>query len=324
MKSSPPSTLHSLGQSDLLKAVSRSFYLSMRFLPPAMRDPIAVGYLAARLSDTVADAPGLEQTRRLFWLAELEAVASGAQGSGQSLADMGAELALLLNHSGERTLVEAAGRLPDWLDELSPDLRGPVNQVFTTILQGQRWDLHAFQAGQWAGCEGGDDLLRYTYQVAGCVGEFWTEVGYTSLGARFADLEEKETMMQQARFLGQALQLVNVLRDVGADLALGRCYLPAEELRAVGWDGASRPTAEVLKPAFDHWLGVCRDFLEESQSYIRKLRDPRVIFCTRLPQILAHKTTDLLAQAGIERVLAEKIKVSRGAVAKSAAQAIFL
>lgn len=322
MNPTPSSALRSLGQSELLKAVSRSFYLSMRFLPPAMRDPIAVGYLAARLSDTVADAPGLEQTRRLFWLTELDAVASGVHGSGRLLSEMGSELAPLLKHAGERALVEAAGHLPEWLDELSPGLRVPVHQVFTTILQGQRWDLNVFHAGQWAACESGNDLLRYTYQVAGCVGEFWTEVGYASLGARFAALEEKETMLQHARFLGQALQLVNVLRDIGADLALGRCYLPSGELRAAGWDGASRPTAEALKPAFSHWLEVCRDHLEASRSYIQKLKDPRVIFCTRLPQIIAAETAALLAEAGLDRVLSEKIKVSRGAVAKAAAQAI--
>ncbi|MBP6602801.1 MAG: squalene/phytoene synthase family protein, partial [Verrucomicrobiales bacterium] len=44
---------------ELLKSVSRSFYLSMRFLPAGMRDPISLGYLLARFSDTIADAPGL-------------------------------------------------------------------------------------------------------------------------------------------------------------------------------------------------------------------------------------------------------------------------
>jgi farnesyl-diphosphate farnesyltransferase len=310
----------SLDRDELLKSVSRSFYLSIRFLPPTMRDSIAVGYLAARLSDTVADAPGLKQTRRLYWLGELEKVASGARGS---LGEMGEELSPCLEHAGERALVEAAGQLPEWLAALPSALRASVHQVLATILQGQRWDLEAFHPGLWAACEGGDDLLRYTYQVAGCVGEFWTEVGYTSMGSRFAPLEEQSAMRQHGRCLGQALQLINVLRDLGADLELGRCYLPAEELRAAGWDGTSRPTAELLKPAFTHWLGVCLDFLEVSRDYTQKLTDPRVIFCTRLPQILAEETAALLADAGIERVLHEKIKVSRGTVAGAAARAIF-
>ena len=120
----------SLDRDELLKSVSRSFYLSMRFLPPTMRDSIAVGYLAARLSDTVADAPGLKQTRRLYWLGELEKVASGARGS---LGEMGEELSPCLEHAGERALVEAAGQLPEWLAALPSALRASVHQVLATI-----------------------------------------------------------------------------------------------------------------------------------------------------------------------------------------------
>ena len=43
------------GLRQLLSAVSRSFYLSMRFLPREMRPGVAVGYLLARATDTVAD-----------------------------------------------------------------------------------------------------------------------------------------------------------------------------------------------------------------------------------------------------------------------------
>ena len=44
------------GLDHLLSAVSRSFYLSMRFLPRETRPGVAVGYLLARATDTVADA----------------------------------------------------------------------------------------------------------------------------------------------------------------------------------------------------------------------------------------------------------------------------
>lgn len=43
------------GLDHLLSAVSRSFYLSMRFLPREMRPGVAVGYLLARATDTVAE-----------------------------------------------------------------------------------------------------------------------------------------------------------------------------------------------------------------------------------------------------------------------------
>ena len=40
----------------VLKEVSRSFYLSLRFLPGGFRAPVSLGYLLARASDTIADA----------------------------------------------------------------------------------------------------------------------------------------------------------------------------------------------------------------------------------------------------------------------------
>ena len=56
------------GLDHLLSAVSRSFYLSMRFLPREMRSGVAVGYLLARATDTVADAVDMDCRERLALL----------------------------------------------------------------------------------------------------------------------------------------------------------------------------------------------------------------------------------------------------------------
>jgi hypothetical protein len=63
--------------------------------------------------------------------------------------------------------------------------------------------------------------------------------------------------------------------------------------------------------------------LEEADAYIKEVRDPRVRFCTRLPRLLAGKTVDLLAEAGAERVMRERIKIPRSEVFKSAVWAVF-
>ena len=56
------------GLRQLLSAVSRSFYLSMRFLPREMRPGVAVGYLLARATDTVADTVDMDCRERLALL----------------------------------------------------------------------------------------------------------------------------------------------------------------------------------------------------------------------------------------------------------------
>lgn len=65
-----------------------------------------------------------------------------------------------------------------------------------------------------------DDLYTYCYRVAGTVGLLMTPVlGY-----------EREEALACAVDLGVAMQLTNILRDVGEDAAHGRVYLPVEDL----------------------------------------------------------------------------------------------
>ena len=75
----------------LLRGVSRSFYLSIRLLPAPLRGPIAVGYLLARATDTVADTTALPLADRLQLLSALMAAIDSPggdlQGRPQSLSE---------------------------------------------------------------------------------------------------------------------------------------------------------------------------------------------------------------------------------------------
>lgn len=66
------------GLDHLLSAVSRSFYLSMRFLPREMRPGVAVGYLLARATDTVADAVDMDCRERLALLRMMGETVAGS------------------------------------------------------------------------------------------------------------------------------------------------------------------------------------------------------------------------------------------------------
>lgn len=69
-----------------------------------------------------------------------------------------------------------------------------------------------------------DELLGYCYKVAGAVGLVSIQIfGYKNPGCR-----------DYAVNLGYALQLTNILRDVGEDARNGRIYLPMEDLKKFG------------------------------------------------------------------------------------------
>lgn len=308
-----------MSSDELLRSVSRSFYLSMRFLPPAMREPVSLGYLLARLTDTIADAPGIAEEARKE---ALETIRVSIRDRSESIPDGWFDLPHSHAHSGEKKLLSSAGELLRQLQQIDPANRGHLEEVILTIIHGQGRDLEAFSGSSPAGCPTGEDLLRYTYWVAGCVGEFWTKVGFTTLGSEFADPGEAPDLLVRGRKLGQALQLINILRDLHEDLPAGRCYLPLDELRETGWDGESPLEANQVKPVFDRWLSLCESFLDHTGDYVGPIRNFRVRFCTRLPMLLASKTAVRLREAGIERVMREKIKVSRTEVWQAMARSV--
>jgi 15-cis-phytoene synthase len=73
------------------------------------------------------------------------------------------------------------------------------------------------------------ELSTYCEGVASSVGEMCTYV----FGVQGGD-DVRHTALRYARTLGLAMQLTNILRDVGEDARRGRCYLPVQDLAAAG------------------------------------------------------------------------------------------
>jgi phytoene synthase len=93
------------------------------------------------------------------------------------------------------------------------------NELLIAIIDGCRMDLEPRRFATWA------DLDAYIWKVAGAVGL----VSIRIFGCVDANSEK------YAVALGRALQLTNILRDVGEDLANGgRVYLPLEDLERFG------------------------------------------------------------------------------------------
>ncbi|MFC5431807.1 phytoene/squalene synthase family protein [Paraburkholderia denitrificans] len=220
----------------LLKAVSRSFYLTMRVLPAGMRDPVGEAYLLARAADTIADTSLIPPDQRLALLLSLRDRINGATGDDAGLQRIAGEVAGQQTQSDEKRLLESLDDALDVLAQLGETDRAAVRDIVTTLTQGMEFDLRRFpdeRSGRIAALDTLEDLDRYTYLVAGCVGEFWTTMTYLHLPGAL-DSALRETMSQRGVRFGKALQLVNVLRDCGKDLRIGRCYLPASMLAPAG------------------------------------------------------------------------------------------
>src|SRR6266700_3798895 len=119
----------------LLRSVSRSFYLSIRILPARLREPVALAYLLARTTDTVADTARISGKLRAETLQTLSNAIQGNATRG-SIVDLVASFAPLQENAHERTLLESLPRCLEWLEQLSPDDRDDIRAVLEKIARG--------------------------------------------------------------------------------------------------------------------------------------------------------------------------------------------
>jgi farnesyl-diphosphate farnesyltransferase len=173
--------------------------------------------------------------------------------------------------------------------------------VLTTIMEGQIQDLRVFPGedeGKLAALETREDLDRYTYLVAGCVGEFWTDVHVAHRPRlRHWDLPRMRALGIR---LGKGLQLTNVLRDLPRDLRQGRCYLPRQDLARLGLEPRDLldPTcAPAVRPVLMQWLDTALDHYEAGWQYTFAIprREARMRLACAWPLLIGLRTLDLLA-----------------------------
>lgn len=169
-------------------------------------------------------------------------------------------------------VAERAERLHCWRDELQRALAGRAveHPVFPALVQmverhhvPHRY-LFDVLAGvesdlQPAGFETFEQLLDYCYHVAGAVGLCCIHVW------GFRD----ERALELAVDCGRAFQLTNILRDLGEDAAMGRVYLPREDLRRFGYTESDL----VAHRLDDRFHQLMRFEVERVKGYYRRAEE---------------------------------------------------
>lgn len=191
----------------ITRQFSKSFYFSTGFLPPQTRRAIRAFYAFCRLTDDLVDAPG-RSTRR-----------APGRTTAQDIAEW--------RHQAR--LPAGAQRHPvlyAWAD--TRDRFQVPQQHVEELIDGCVMDLTTNRYQTF------DDLRLYCYRVASTVGLISMHI----IGLQDNSPKSAENARTAAIELGIALQLTNILRDVGEDLALGRVYLPQEDLQRFGYTEA--------------------------------------------------------------------------------------
>jgi phytoene synthase len=183
---------------------ARTFALASRLLPAPKRRAAYALYAFCRVADDLVDQ-GLERR------------GDGVHSLRAQLRAYEQELKAALDGKPSGPIFREVARV-------IADYDVPSAPLFE-LLAGVACDLDVTHYQDW------QSLDRYCQGVASSVGEMCTHV-FGVVGGPAAH----GRAIRHARTLGVAMQLTNILRDVGEDAKRGRCYLPLEDLAQFGFD----------------------------------------------------------------------------------------
>jgi len=215
---------------DITRHHSKSFFFSTAFLPPAKRAAIRAFYAFCRTTDDMVDVLAQSDAEKY---ACLEAWRQDAR----------------LPTDEQHNPVMAA-----WTH--TKQTYGVPQGYAEELIDGCEMDLTVKRYATWA------ELEHYCYCVASTVGLISMHIIGVS-----SDDESLFTLSQPPAIeLGIALQLTNILRDVGEDLSRDRIYLPQEDMRRFGY------TEDDLKRCVidDRFRALMHFEIERAQTLYRR------------------------------------------------------
>ena len=227
VKADPPAIIYEAHESDgaalersyehcrsVARNAASNFYYAFYMLPRSKRDALCAIYAFMRLVDDVSDLP--------------HASARGQNEAGLKRTALSRWRVLLDECVAGNTAGHAI--LPAFADAIQR-YRVP-SRYFHDLISGAEMDLVETHYATF------EALQEYCYRVAGTVGLTCIHV---------FGFQDPHTL-ELAERLGIAFQLTNILRDVGPDLALGRVYIPAEDLARFGCNVAELERGAVTPP----------------------------------------------------------------------------
>jgi farnesyl-diphosphate farnesyltransferase len=209
---------------DLLAKTSRTFALTIPLLPEPTKEEVSVAYLLFRVADSFEDATRWSAAERVAALHETAAI---FESDDREAAHALAERCLRtppLDHAG---YLELIGELPFVLDRcatLQPRAAELIRAHAARTARGMARFVGGSDGAGVLRLETLAELRDYCYVVAGVVGELCTELfllGRSGLDGAATRLRER------AASFGEALQLVNIVKDANTDAGEERYFLPA-------------------------------------------------------------------------------------------------
>jgi farnesyl-diphosphate farnesyltransferase len=297
---------------EILPAVSRTFALSIRLLPGVLGSAVRCSYLICRVADTIEDDLELAASDKASLL-DLLTLSFDDTDAAAQLARRGSSL-----HASPayRRLVEHTDLVFVVFHDLPPRTREHVRRWVGEMIAGMRKFVLAYPHG--VRIQSLDEYKEYCYYVAGTVGYLVTDLWHehsSSIGPR-----EHGFLRQRCASFAQALQTVNILKDVARDAEQENAiYVPEELLRAYGSAQSTILAPERAKEngaALGALIRLAWRDLDQATAYL--LAIPRRAVAIRLscalPLLFASATLRDLERRSVALARREAVKISRSEV----------
>jgi farnesyl-diphosphate farnesyltransferase len=293
----------------ILPEVSRTFALGIKVLPGALGHAVLDAYLLCRIADTIEDASVLSPERKAELFDEFLAGFTSDAAMHRFL-DGTRELPGSTAHD---ILTMNADLVLEHFAQLPPATRDVVRRWVGEMAQGMRKFVLLYPNG--IRIQTVEEYREYCYYVAGTVGYMLTDLWHEhspSIGK-----ERYEVLRKRCRAFAEALQTVNILKDVAVDAEQeNSVYVPEELLRAQGSTQSRILAPELVsrnRAALAQLIQLAWHDLEEARSYLLLIPRRAVsirMFCI-LPLLLAYATLRDLVQSTAMLRPGGSVKISR-------------
>jgi farnesyl-diphosphate farnesyltransferase len=289
-------------------------------VPADVREQVSLGYLFARAADTIADTELIDRPRRLDYLSQLKSQFVSDQIVWEQIRDIQRAVGPLQRDSAERVLLDRLGDCFRLFQDFAPEDRQRIQRLMTTLTQGMEMDLTVFPgatAEELAALRTPEDLDRYTYYVAGCVGEFWTDLMCAHRKA-LGTWNVRQMSEVGVRF-GKGLQLTNIVKDVAHDLQRGRCYVPESMLADAGLkprDLLDQRSLPRFRPVLTGLVRMAVEHLDQGWLYTMAIprREVRLRLSCMWPILSAGESLKLVLMSPDLLNPAVRVKIPRSRV----------
>lgn len=273
---------------EILPAVSRTFAISIRALPGTLGRAVLASYLVCRVADTVEDDAELDPADKAALLDRLLACFDGP-AEARAFVDA---LPPLQGDAEHVRLTRGAAHVFTLVHALPWATQQHVRRWVGEMVGGMRHFVLRYPHG--IRIQTLEEFKEYCYYVAGTVGYLLTDLWHEhspAVGAR-----RYEALRRHCQAFGQALQTVNILKDVATDAAgENAIYVPEQSLQRHGSSHATILSPEFLRQnhaAVRELVELAWRDLDEARSYLLQLPRRAVairLFCV-LPLVFAYAT----------------------------------